>query len=198
MLKELDRLENLGVLERIDEPTEWVSRLVIVKKPSGSLQLGLDPKPLNSVLKRSHYQIPALEDILPQLANAKVFSVADVMNGYWHVPLDRESQKLTTFGIPFGRYCWRQKRYGISVAPELFQERLQEAIEYCGRLHEDGCSTLRERTRSLPLTVDRAVHCKRNVNQLPLATTTQSKSDLIRSNTRSYTTLAQSNTILVQ
>ena len=33
---ELDRLEKLGVLGRIDEPTEWVSSLVIVKKPNGS------------------------------------------------------------------------------------------------------------------------------------------------------------------
>ena len=40
---ELDRLEKLGVLERIDEPTEWVSTLVIVKKRNGSLRLCLDP-----------------------------------------------------------------------------------------------------------------------------------------------------------
>ena len=47
---ELDRLEKLGVLGRI-ELTEWVSSLVIVKKPNGSLRLCLDPKPLNAVLK---------------------------------------------------------------------------------------------------------------------------------------------------
>ena len=43
---ELDRLEKLGVLGKIDEPTEWVSSLVIVKKPNGSLRLCLNPKPL--------------------------------------------------------------------------------------------------------------------------------------------------------
>ena len=59
----------------------------------------------------------------------KVFSVTDVRNGYWYVLLDRESQKLTTFGTPFGRYCWRRMPFGISVAPEIFQQQLQKAIE---------------------------------------------------------------------
>ena len=86
-------------------------------------------KAIKCSFERSHYQIPTLEDILPQLANAKVFSVAYVRNGYWHVPLDRKSQKLTTFGTPFGRYCWRRMPFGISVASEIFQQRLQEAIE---------------------------------------------------------------------
>ena len=57
---ELDRLEKLGVLGRIDESTEWVSSLVIVKKPNGSLRLCLNPNPLYAVLKRNHYQIPML------------------------------------------------------------------------------------------------------------------------------------------
>ena len=55
---ELDRLEKLSVLRKIEEPTKLVSNLVIVKKPNGSLRLCLDPKPLNAILKRSHYKIP--------------------------------------------------------------------------------------------------------------------------------------------
>ncbi len=81
-----------------------MSSLVIVHKPNGMLRICLNPKPLNKALKRTQYQILTLDDILPELSNAKVFSVADVKNGYWHVPLDEESQPLTTFGTPFGAY----------------------------------------------------------------------------------------------
>ena len=34
--------------------------------------------------------------------NAKVFSVADVKNGFCHVVLEEESSNLTTFATPWG------------------------------------------------------------------------------------------------
>ncbi len=43
---ELQRLERLDVIERVDIPTEWVSSLVAVKKPNGKLRLCIDTKPL--------------------------------------------------------------------------------------------------------------------------------------------------------
>ena len=51
---ELNRLEKIGVMKRVDMPTDWVSSLVIVKKPNGKLRICIDPKPLNQALKRSH------------------------------------------------------------------------------------------------------------------------------------------------
>ena len=34
--EELRRLENLGVISRVDEPTDWVSSLVIARKKTGN------------------------------------------------------------------------------------------------------------------------------------------------------------------
>lgn len=73
--------------------------------------------------------MPTLDDVLPQLANAKVFSLADVRNGFWHTELDELSRELTTFGTPFGRYCWKRMPFGISPAPEVFQMRLNQLKE---------------------------------------------------------------------
>ena len=39
------------------------------------------------------------------VAGAKRFSKLDAKNGYWQIPLEEESQLLTTFSTPFGRYC---------------------------------------------------------------------------------------------
>ena len=78
--------------------------MVIVKKPNGNIRVCLDPKDLNKVLKRSHYPMPTIDDILPELSRAKVFSVFDVKTGFWHVELDEKSSKLTCFNTPFGRY----------------------------------------------------------------------------------------------
>ena len=59
-------------------------------------------KPLNKALKRNHHPLPTTDDLLPELSRAQVFSVVDVKNGFWHVPLDDEGSKLTTFATPWG------------------------------------------------------------------------------------------------
>lgn len=46
---ELQRLTDIGVLIPVDEPTDWVSNLVIATKESGDLSLCLDPKQLNKL-----------------------------------------------------------------------------------------------------------------------------------------------------
>ena len=127
--EELTRLQRIGVIKPVDTPTDWVSSLVVIKKPNGKLRVCIDPKPLNKALKRSHYPLPVIDDLLPDLSKAKVFSVCDVKNGFWHVELDEASSYLTTFGTPFGRYRWLKLPFGISPAPEYFQHRLDQAIE---------------------------------------------------------------------
>ena len=95
--KELDRLQQLEVIAPIDEPTPWVSSLAVAVKKSGALRICIDPRPLNTALKRERYQLPVLEDILPELSKAKVFSTVDLKSGYWHCVLAPESSVLTTF-----------------------------------------------------------------------------------------------------
>ena len=49
-------------------------------------------------------------------------------NGFWHVRLDEQSSRFTTFGTPFGRFKWKRLPFGISPAPELLQSRLDEVL----------------------------------------------------------------------
>ena len=107
----------------------WVSSMVIVKKPNGNIRVCLDPKDLNKVLKCSHYPMPTINDILPELSRAKVFSVFDVKNGFWHIELDEESSKLTCFNTPFGRYRWLRMPFGLAPAPEEFKGRPYQVLE---------------------------------------------------------------------
>ena len=121
---ELDRLQNLGVIIPVDQPTEWVSNMVVGEKKNGDLRICLDPQPLNKALKREHFQLPVLDDVLPELSRARVFSTADLKHGYWHVVLDEDSSKLTTFATPFGRYRYLRLPFGLSVSSEIFQKKL--------------------------------------------------------------------------
>ena len=48
--------------------------------------------------------LPVLDDVVPKLSGARVFSVCDLKQGYHHVGLDEKSSLLTTFVTRFGRY----------------------------------------------------------------------------------------------
>ena len=75
---ELERLECEGILKVVTESTSWVSRMVIVRTPTGKLRICIDIKDLNKTTGRSHYPIPTIDEILPDLRDARVFSVFDV------------------------------------------------------------------------------------------------------------------------
>ena len=126
---ELDRLEDTGVIVKTDQPTDWVSQMSVADKKSGEVRICIDPRPLNLVLKREQYMLPVLDDILPQLAGGRVFSVCDLKQGYLHCELDEESSLLTTFATPFGRYRWLRLPFGVKVSSEIFQKRLCQALE---------------------------------------------------------------------
>ena len=58
-------MESLGVLERVTAATDWISSVVVETKKDGSLRVCIDPRPLNKALKRCHYSMPVVDDILP-------------------------------------------------------------------------------------------------------------------------------------
>ena len=52
--KELDRLSNIGVIQRVDTPTDWISAIVVTTKKNGKVRLCIDPEPLNQAPHRNH------------------------------------------------------------------------------------------------------------------------------------------------
>ena len=126
--KELVWLQSLGIVERVTEPTSWFSSFVIIEEPKGQIRVCIDPKDLDKVRRRSRYLNPTHEDIVPELAMAKVFSVVDAKNGFWHVELDDDSSHLA-FNSPFGRFCWRRMPFSLCSAPEKFQRRLNHGLD---------------------------------------------------------------------
>ena len=126
---ELTDLVSRGVVTPVTEPTAWCSQMSVQTKKNGTLRICLDPRPLNKALQRERYPLPVIDDILPDLANAKLFSKLDLKDGYWHCTLDEQSSYLTTFITPFGRYRWLRLPFGLKVSSEIFQRKLNECVE---------------------------------------------------------------------
>ena len=120
-------LEEKGIIKKMVEPSEWISSMVVVAKPQ-KIRICLDPKDLNRAIQRPKFQMPTLEELLPELNKARIFSSFDAKDGFYQVGLDQESSKLTTFWTPLGRYRYLRMPFGISLAPEVFESRLQECL----------------------------------------------------------------------
>ena len=126
---ELHRMVTSGVIRAVTEPTDWCSAMVPVIKKTGAVRICVDLKQLNTAVGREHFMLPSLEDISPKLADSKVFSTLDAASGFWQVPIDEESQLLTTFITPFGRYAFCRLPFGISSASEIFQRKMSAHLD---------------------------------------------------------------------
>uniref|UniRef100_A0A1X7SIK7 Reverse transcriptase domain-containing protein n=2 Tax=Amphimedon queenslandica TaxID=400682 RepID=A0A1X7SIK7_AMPQE len=119
---ELKRMERLGVISKVDGPTDWCSGMVVVPKPGDGVRICVDLTKLNRFLKKERHLLPSVEHVLAQIGDAKIFSKLDANSGFWQIELSPELSKHTTSITPFGRYMFRRLPFGISSAPEFFQK----------------------------------------------------------------------------
>ena len=132
---ELNKLQTMNVIApQVEEPTDWVSNVVAARKKNADLRICIDPHALNKALQMESYQLPTLDDI-PELSKARVLSTIDLQSGYWHVSLDEASRLLTTFSTPYGRYRWLRMPFVCNLSSEIFQKKLQQAIEGLEGVH---------------------------------------------------------------
>ncbi len=125
----LDRYEKAGILVKVTEPTAWCSNELIRETPK-KFRVCIDPsQTINKAIRRPVRQLPTLNEQLHRLCNAKCFSLVDAKEGFLQCPLDEASSYMTTMHTSYGRYRWLRLPFGISSAPEEFQQRLLSALE---------------------------------------------------------------------
>ena len=89
--RKLEEMATDGIIEKVNKLTDWVSSVLVVSKPSSEadgeskIRICLDPRDLNVAIKCEHFPMPTIEEIATRLHGAKVFSVFDASNGFWHM-----------------------------------------------------------------------------------------------------------------
>ena len=80
---ELERLENLGVIEPI-RFSEWAAPIVPIVKPDGSIRICGDFKvTVNQNAQVETYPLPRINDLLMTLSGGKLFSKLDVAHAFF-------------------------------------------------------------------------------------------------------------------
>lgn len=126
--EELDRLQNRGVLEPV-ENSDWATPLVVVMKPNNKIRLCGDYRiTLNPVLEQVYYPLPRIEYIFENLKGGIQFSKIDLSDAYQQVLLTPESQQLVTISTHKGLFKVTRLPFGICNAPSLFQKMMENII----------------------------------------------------------------------
>ena len=137
--EELDRMQHLGVIKPVEEPTDWVSSMVTIIKPNKT-RICLDPRDLNNSIKREYYPMLTIEEIVSRVPQATVFSTLDATRGYLQIPVDEKSSKLLTSNTSYGRFRFSRPPFGISSASEVFLRKMNQLfgeIEGCEVIVDD-------------------------------------------------------------
>ena len=113
----------------VNTPTDWCAPIVVVPKArNDAIRLCVDPTKLNESGRRENYPLPSTDQLLAQLAGATVFSKLDCNSGFYQVPLAEDSQELTTFITPIGRFCFGRLLFEISSGLEVFHRMMPQLL----------------------------------------------------------------------
>ena len=129
--EELQKLEELGIIEDTEGPTPWVSPLVCVPKPRNpdEVRCCIDMRLVNTAVKRERHLTPTIEEVIHDLNGACHFSKLDLRQGYLQIPLAPESRNLTTFSTHLGIKRYTRMVFGLTSAPEIFQHEIETALQ---------------------------------------------------------------------
>lgn len=127
---QLKKDEELGVIERVEGATPWVSPLVVVPKPKspGQVRVCVDMRQANQAIARERHVTPTINELVSDLNGAAVFSKLDLNQGYNQLELHPSSRYITTFSTHFGLWRYKRLNFGVSSAAEVFQNAIRETL----------------------------------------------------------------------
>ena len=124
---EIKRLCDYGVLRKTNR-SEWACPMFTISKPDGSLRSLADLREVNKVIKRTPFPLPKITDMLQKLEGFMYATSLDLNMGYYHMILTPFSSSLCTIVLPWGKYEYQRLPMGLSISPDIFQEKMSELM----------------------------------------------------------------------
>lgn len=127
----IDELLQKDIIEKVEGPSEWISPVVPILKADGDVRLCIDMRRANLAIRRENHPLPTMEQLLPKIQNAKMFSKLDIKDAFHQLELVQDSRHITTFISGKGLYRFKRLMFGITCAPEMFQKTLESVLIEC-------------------------------------------------------------------
>lgn len=95
--EKLQYLLSQDIIERVEEPSAWVSPIVPILKDNGEVRLCVDMRRANQAVIRETHPLPIVEELFGGITGATRFSKLDIKEAYHQVEISERSRGITTF-----------------------------------------------------------------------------------------------------
>ncbi len=109
-----------GVIQESHSP--WNSPFFLFLKKDGPYRPVIDFRKVNALTIPDHYPLPGLSELLQSIGKHNtVFTILDLLSGFWQIPMNDKSRETTAFSTPTGHYEWLCLPMGLRNAPLTVQ-----------------------------------------------------------------------------
>jgi hypothetical protein len=119
IIKEVDRLCQLGVLER-QPASELASPSFIIPKKVKTVHFVSDFQEVNKRLVRKPFPIPKISMVLQEIEGFSYATALDLNMGYYTIRLDPDASKICTIIFPWVKISFKRLPMGIAGSPDIF------------------------------------------------------------------------------
>jgi len=152
--KEVLKLLDAGIIYPVPH-SEWVSPVQVVPKKGGMMvvensknelipqrtitrwRMCIDYRKLNKAIKKDHFPLPFIDEMLERLAEHSYFCFLGGYSGYHQIPIHPDDQNKTTFTCPYGTYIYRRMSFRLCNVPasfprcmmSIFSDMIKEIME---------------------------------------------------------------------
>lgn len=128
---ELERLESLGVITRV-EHSDWGTPLVTVLKKDSSIRVCADYSvTINKFLEDVNYPLPRIDDLFQALQGGKLFSKIDLSQAFNQLIVDEETSKILSWSTHKGIYRVNRLPFGCKPNSAIFQAKIDSVLLGC-------------------------------------------------------------------
>ena len=125
----------MDIIEKVNNPSQWVNPVVVVPKPNGEVRLCVELTQANCAVERERNPIRTIDEVLQDINNSYVCSKLDLRWGYHQIESSEEFRGITTFITHKGLYRYKRLMFGISSAPEKYQQVIQQTLQGIDGVH---------------------------------------------------------------
>ena len=114
VIEEVEKLLIASFIREVFYP-EWLTNIVMVKKPNGKLWMCVDFTDINNAYPKDSFPPPKIDQLEDSTAGHGLLTFMDAFSGYNQIRMNKEDQEKTTFVTSQRLYCYMVMPFGLKM-----------------------------------------------------------------------------------